>query len=55
MEKDVEGHDEYSKPELHEYGDLRELTAGNASGTHTDTASGTPVPFVFSGPIPGQG
>ena len=53
MEKKVESHEEYTKPELREYGDLRELTAGNSSGTHTDSASGTPAPFVFSGPIPG--
>jgi hypothetical protein len=52
MEKKIEAQEEYAKPELREYGDLRELTAGNASGTHTDSASGTPAPFVFSGPIP---
>ena len=52
MEKKIEGHEEYTKPELREYGDLRELTAGHLSGNHTDVATGTVVPFVFSGPIP---
>lgn len=46
--KNVEAPEEYTKPELHEYGDLRELTAGQLAGSHTDVASGTVVPFILS-------
>jgi hypothetical protein len=41
--------EEYTKPEVKEYGDLRELTAAQLSGTRTDVPSGSPAPFVFSG------
>ena len=53
MDKKIEAQEEYTKPELREYGDLRELTAGFQSGTNTDVATGAPAPFVFSGG-PGQ-
>lgn len=35
---------EYEKPEVKDYGDLRELTETNPDGTHTDVPIGTPVP-----------
>lgn len=41
---------EYAKPEISDYGDLKELTAAVSSGTHTDVPKGTPVPpfSIFS-------
>ncbi len=62
MEKKVEGHEEYTKPELREYGDLRELTAGNQSGTshrHGDGHAGSvrlqrPDPVTDSSPFGGR-
>ena len=41
---------EYEKPEVKDYGDLRELTATQAKGTKTDVPLGTPVPpfSIFS-------
>ena len=40
----------YEKPEVKDYGDLRELTAAQATGTQTDVPKGTPVPpfSIFS-------
>ncbi len=40
----------YEKPQVKDYGDLRELTASNPSGTQTDVPIGTPVPpfSIFS-------
>jgi hypothetical protein len=38
---------EYKKPEIRDYGELRELTAANASGTITDVPKGSPAPNVF--------
>jgi hypothetical protein len=37
-------HIEYTKPEVIDYGDLRDLTAGTQGGNYTDAAfpSGTP-------------
>ena len=42
------GKPEYTKPEIRDYGELRELTAANASGAHTDVPKGSPGPNVFS-------
>jgi hypothetical protein len=39
---------EYVKPEVRDYGDLRELTAARPTGGHTDVPLGTPAPNVFS-------
>lgn len=41
---------EYTKPEIRDYGDLKELTGGLIAGTHTDVPLGTPVPpfSIFS-------
>ena len=41
---------EYVKPKLSDYGDLRELTAVQQTGSHTDVPKGTPVPpfSIFS-------
>jgi hypothetical protein len=41
---------EYEKPEVKDYGDLRELTAQQASGSATDVPKGTHVPpfSIFS-------
>jgi hypothetical protein len=41
---------EYTKPEVKDYGDLRELTATQVNGTKTDVPKGTPVPpfAIFS-------
>ena len=41
---------EYEKPEVKDYGDLRELTATQQKGTKTDVPLGTPVPpfSIFS-------
>ncbi len=35
---------QYEKPQVVDYGELRELTATQATGTHTDVPKGTPVP-----------
>jgi hypothetical protein len=51
MEKHEELRDaEYVKPKVTDYGDLRELTATQTTGTHTDVPKGTPVPpfSIFS-------
>jgi hypothetical protein len=42
---------EYEKPEVKDYGDLRELTATAPTGNQTDVPKGTPVPpfSIFSG------
>jgi hypothetical protein len=49
MEKDKTAV-EYEKPEVKDYGDLRELTATAPAGHHTDVPKGTPVPpfSIFS-------
>jgi hypothetical protein len=41
---------EYEKPEVVDYGDLRELTQGTPTGTQTDVPLSTPVPpfSIFS-------
>ena len=41
---------EYTKPEIKDYGDLKELTAASSGGNHTDVPLGTPVPpfTIFS-------
>jgi hypothetical protein len=39
---------EYVKPEVKDYGDLRELTASTVSSGATDVPKGTPGPQVFS-------
>ena len=41
---------EYEKPQIRDYGDLKDLTAGTLAGTHTDVPLGTPVPpfSIFS-------
>lgn len=41
---------EYEKPEVKDYGDLRELTRAQITGTQTDVPFGTPVPpfAIFS-------
>jgi hypothetical protein len=53
--KRVENHDapcttDYEKPEVTDYGDLRDLTAATSVGTQTDVPKGTPVPpfTIFS-------
>jgi hypothetical protein len=40
----------YVKPEVVDYGDLREVTAALTTGTRTDVPKGTPVPpfSIFS-------
>jgi hypothetical protein len=44
MEQTTHETPEYTKPEVKDYGDLRELTARNATGNQTDVPKGTPVP-----------
>jgi hypothetical protein len=41
---------EYTKPEVRDYGDLKEITAGTPSGSQTDVPLSTPVPpfSIFS-------
>jgi hypothetical protein len=41
---------EYEKPEIRDYGDLKQLTEATAGGTHTDVPKNTPVPpfTIFS-------
>lgn len=48
-EKRVEA-PEYTKPEVRDYGDLKELTATASTGTQTDVPKGTHVPpfSIFS-------
>jgi hypothetical protein len=36
---------EYEKPEIKDYGDLRELTATGGGGAHFDIPKGSPGPF----------
>jgi hypothetical protein len=50
MEQRTEASEEYVKPEVKDYGDLRELTATSTTGTKTDVPKGTPVPpfSIFS-------
>lgn len=50
MEKQDDQAVEYEKPVISDYGDLKELTAGTVTGTHTDVPLGTPVPpfSIFS-------
>jgi hypothetical protein len=43
MEQEQKGR-EYEKPEIKDYGDLRELTQTQATGTQTDVPKGTPIP-----------
>jgi hypothetical protein len=44
---------EYEKPQIKDYGDLRELTQAQTTGTHTDVPKGAPAPFILSrGPFP---
>jgi hypothetical protein len=40
----------YEKPEVKDYGDLRELTQTHSTGTQTDVPLGTPIPpfSIFS-------
>jgi hypothetical protein len=42
--------EEYEKPLVTDYGDLRELTSTQTTGTQTDVPKGTPVPpfSIFS-------
>jgi hypothetical protein len=49
MEQDRNG-PKYEKPEVKDYGDLRELTQIQTTGTQTDVPKGTPVPpfVIFS-------
>jgi hypothetical protein len=49
MEQEQKGR-EYEKPEIRDYGDLRELTQAQPTGTQTDVPKGTPVPplIIFS-------
>jgi hypothetical protein len=51
-EKDVSRYEQngskYEKPEVRDYGDLRELTQIQAKGHHTDVPLGTPVNPPFS-------
>jgi hypothetical protein len=42
MEKSEKTEVEYEKPEVVEYGDLRELTASRTTSGLTDVPSGTP-------------
>ena len=42
MEKSERNEVEYEKPEIKEYGDLRELTARRTTAGLTDVPSGTP-------------
>lgn len=41
---------EYTAPQITDYGDLKELTAGAPTGTQTDVPLSTPVPpfSIFS-------
>jgi hypothetical protein len=39
---------EYKKPQIRDYGELRQLTAANATGAHTDVPKGSVGPNVFS-------
>jgi hypothetical protein len=41
---------DYEKPEIRDYGDLKDLTEQLRTGTHTDVPLGTPVPpfSIFS-------
>jgi len=39
---------EYTKPQVRDYGELRELTASQITGTITDVPLGAPAPHVFS-------
>jgi hypothetical protein len=41
---------EYEKPQIRDYGDLKELTEASVSGSHTDVPLGTHVPpfSIFS-------
>jgi hypothetical protein len=39
-----EARESYPKPEIRDYGTLKELTAGSSSGHHVDVPRGTPVP-----------
>ena len=38
----------YEKPEIKDYGDLRELTAASKTAGIVDSPKGTPGPTVFS-------
>jgi hypothetical protein len=39
---------EYTKPQVRDYGELRELTAALITGSVTDVPMGAPAPHVFS-------
>jgi hypothetical protein len=39
---------EYEKPQIRDYGELRELTASLTTVGTTDVPKGTPGPIVFS-------
>jgi hypothetical protein len=39
---------EYTKPQVRDYGELRELTASLTTGSVTDVPLGAPAPHVFS-------
>jgi hypothetical protein len=48
MEHEEKAVPEYTRPEVKDYGTLRELTAAAATGGSTDVPKGTPLPNVFS-------
>jgi hypothetical protein len=51
MEEKIEHTQEYEKPVVIDYGDLRELTAANSLGNHTDRdfpRSTPPTSITFS-------
>jgi len=39
---------DYKKPEIRDYGELRQLTASHTTHGVTDVPKGTPGPVVFS-------
>jgi hypothetical protein len=39
---------EYRKPQIRDYGDLRQLTAAHVAGHITDVPRGAPLPNIFS-------
>jgi hypothetical protein len=44
MEKQTEAAVDYEKPQIRDYGDLKDLTAASSTGSHTDVPLGTHVP-----------
>ena len=52
MEKSTQAAPEYEAPKVEDYGDLKDLTAGNKSGAFTDAAFPPHTPknkLTFSG------